>query len=98
MTALKQAVAIAAMCLNEEPSVRPLIRDVVSALSFLGTDANSPNSSPSSIPSPPTLSDQQQAISNANLNLDDDDTTTDRQRAVAEAIEWGTTSRATASS
>ncbi|PSR98087.1 Serine/threonine-protein kinase [Actinidia chinensis var. chinensis] len=32
---LNQAVGVAAMCLQEEPSVRPLISDVVAALSFL---------------------------------------------------------------
>ncbi|RAL40319.1 hypothetical protein DM860_006389 [Cuscuta australis] len=32
---LNQAVGVAAMCLQEEPSVRPLIGDVVAALSFL---------------------------------------------------------------
>ncbi|KAK4480223.1 hypothetical protein RD792_013285 [Penstemon davidsonii] len=35
VTSLNQAVGIAAMCLQEEPSVRPLISDVVAALSFL---------------------------------------------------------------
>ncbi|ESQ37130.1 hypothetical protein EUTSA_v10002860mg [Eutrema salsugineum] len=33
---LNQAVAVAAMCLQEEPTVRPLMSDVVTALSFLG--------------------------------------------------------------
>lgn len=32
---LYQALAIAAMCLQEEASVRPLISDVVTALTFL---------------------------------------------------------------
>lgn len=32
---LYQALAIAAMCLQEEASVRPLISDVVTALAFL---------------------------------------------------------------
>ncbi|KAL9248180.1 hypothetical protein vseg_021533 [Gypsophila vaccaria] len=35
VTSLNQAVGICAMCLQEEPSVRPLIGDVVAALSFL---------------------------------------------------------------
>ncbi|CAA7023953.1 unnamed protein product [Microthlaspi erraticum] len=35
---LNQAVAVAAMCLQEEPIVRPLISDVVTTLSFLSTD------------------------------------------------------------
>lgn len=37
MKGLYQALAIAAMCLQEEASVRPLISDVVSALEFLCT-------------------------------------------------------------
>lgn len=35
VTSLNQAVGVASMCLQEEPSVRPLITDVVAALSFL---------------------------------------------------------------
>lgn len=38
MKALNQAVGVAAMCLQEEASVRPLIADVVMALSFLALD------------------------------------------------------------
>ncbi|CAH2044715.1 unnamed protein product [Thlaspi arvense] len=34
---LNQAVAVAAMCLQEEDSVRPVMSDVVTALDFLGT-------------------------------------------------------------
>ncbi|XP_062085231.1 probable serine/threonine-protein kinase PBL25 [Humulus lupulus] len=34
---LNQAVAVAAMCLQEEPSARPLISDVLTTLSFLTT-------------------------------------------------------------
>ncbi|KAJ8535665.1 hypothetical protein K7X08_023385 [Anisodus acutangulus] len=35
-----QAVAIAAMCLQDDPAVRPLISDVVTALSYLGEEPN----------------------------------------------------------
>ncbi|XP_010468471.1 PREDICTED: serine/threonine-protein kinase At3g07070-like [Camelina sativa] len=35
-----QAVAVAAMCLNEEPTVRPLMSDIVTALSFLGASSD----------------------------------------------------------
>ncbi|KAK1379218.1 putative serine/threonine-protein kinase PBL25 [Heracleum sosnowskyi] len=42
---LNQAVAIAAMCLQEEPTVRPYITDVVAALSFLDFNAKEPPSS-----------------------------------------------------
>lgn len=41
--ALYQALAVAAMCLQEEADTRPLISDVVTALEFLAvnkTDAN----------------------------------------------------------
>ncbi|KAI5398162.1 probable serine/threonine-protein kinase PBL25 [Lathyrus oleraceus] len=44
---LNQAVAIAAMCLQEEPEARPLIGDVVTALSFLSTAPTEPFPPPS---------------------------------------------------
>ncbi|KAG7543200.1 Protein kinase domain [Arabidopsis thaliana x Arabidopsis arenosa] len=40
---LNQAVAVAAMCLQEEPIVRPLISDVVTALSYMSTKTGSPS-------------------------------------------------------
>ncbi|XP_038684212.1 probable serine/threonine-protein kinase PBL25 isoform X2 [Tripterygium wilfordii] len=45
---LNQAVAIAAMCLQEEPGARPLMSDVVTALSFLSmpTDEDIPSHVP----------------------------------------------------
>lgn len=46
--ALNQAVAVAAMCLQEEATVRPLIADVVMALSFLSTE-------PVGSPAPPAV-------------------------------------------
>ncbi|KAK9692039.1 hypothetical protein RND81_09G237300 [Saponaria officinalis] len=46
VTSLNQAVGICAMCLQEEPSVRPLIGDVVAALSFLSVPQ--PNTTPAS--------------------------------------------------
>ncbi|CAN8275462.1 unnamed protein product [Cochlearia groenlandica] len=42
---LNQAVGVAAMCLQEEPIVRPLISDVVTALSFMCTETGSVPSS-----------------------------------------------------
>ncbi|KAL6988675.1 putative serine/threonine-protein kinase pbl26 [Sarracenia purpurea var. burkii] len=39
---LNQAVGVVAMCLQEEPSVRPLISDVVAALSFLALVPDEP--------------------------------------------------------
>ncbi|KAF3650843.1 putative serine/threonine-protein kinase RLCKVII [Capsicum annuum] len=41
---LNQAVGVAAMCLQEEPSVRPLIGDVVAALTTLDVDEPIPDS------------------------------------------------------
>ncbi|QHO52028.1 uncharacterized protein DS421_2g36040 [Arachis hypogaea] len=98
MRSLHQAVAVAAMCLNEEPSVRPLISDVVTALSFLGTtpvgqDGNNNNRiAPIDMPSPPLERGTDvvgaAAGSTVTFNLMDDDSIAERQRAVADAIEW----------
>ncbi|KAM7270188.1 hypothetical protein ACFE04_029402 [Oxalis oulophora] len=75
---LNQAVAVAAMCLQEEAPVRPLISDVVSALSFLGSRPNSATSLPSPIDETPMDSPE----------LSEENTINERQRAVAEAMEW----------
>lgn len=92
MRGLHQAIAVAAMCLNDEPSVRPLISDVVTALSFLGPSPgpqDTPGIGPIDMPSPPP----KQETSTATLNLIDDDSIAERQRAVAEAIAWGSNTR-----
>ncbi|WOK93744.1 serine/threonine-protein kinase CDL1-like isoform X2 [Canna indica] len=39
---LCQALAVAAMCVQEQPTMRPLIADVVTALSFLALQPNNP--------------------------------------------------------
>lgn len=46
---LNQAVAIAAMCLQDEPAARPLMSDVVTALSFLSMSSEE-NSIPPTLP------------------------------------------------
>lgn len=77
------------MCLQEEPSVRPLISDVVTALSFLGNNPDGGNPTiamPSSQPSDPNPMD-------ADVKAPREDGMTERQRAVAEAMEWGSSSR-----
>lgn len=92
MRSLHQAVAVAAMCLNEEPSVRPLISDVVTALSFLGMSPGSQDHqgmAPIDMPSPT----QDQEETSATTSLLDDDSVSERQRAVAEAMEWGSNTR-----
>ncbi|XLT02411.1 hypothetical protein HN51_051762 [Arachis hypogaea] len=98
MRSLHQAVAVAAMCLNEEPSVRPLISDVVTALSFLGTTPvgqdgnNNIRIAPIDMPSPPLERGTDvvgaAAGSTITFNLMDDDSIAERQRVVADAIEW----------
>lgn len=96
MRSLHQAVAVAAMCLNEEPSVRPLISDVVTALSFLGASQMNQDPqvmSPIDMPSPTTNEEEEESDSNAILSLLDGDSALDRQKAVDEAIQWGSNSR-----
>ncbi|KAL1827061.1 hypothetical protein ACET3Z_005473 [Daucus carota] len=54
LKSLNQAVGIAAMCLEEEPSVRPYITDVVAALTFLEMtpkDENNVTGVPAPVPS-----------------------------------------------
>ncbi|RID48991.1 hypothetical protein BRARA_I05462 [Brassica rapa] len=45
---LYQALAIAAMCVQEQPSMRPVVSDVVSALNFLASSKYDPTSPSSS--------------------------------------------------
>lgn len=44
MRGLYQALAIASMCIQEQAAARPLIGDVVTALSYLANQAYDPNS------------------------------------------------------
>lgn len=73
-----QAVAISAMCLQEDATVRPLISDVVTALSCLPLQGDAGYSRPISPPSP---------------RLSDATTSREREKEVAEAIAWGSKSR-----
>ncbi|CAN1269689.1 Probable serine/threonine-protein kinase PBL26 [Linum perenne] len=84
---MNQAMAVAAMCLQEDAAVRPYMTDVVSALSFLGTPPRSAEGFPAS---PPVEKKgdcgemmQKKAVVDAQ----------ERKREVAEAIEWGANSR-----
>lgn len=73
------------MCLQDDPVVRPLISDVVTALSTLSTPETelvSPFASPTRAPSPMHMSTEENIIS-----------TRECQDEVAEAIEWGSNSR-----
>lgn len=87
---LNQAVAVAAMCLQDDASIRPLISDVVTALSFLGDGPESGMATPSNAtPSRPetTMPDTGDAESS--------DKAKERELALAEAKEWGTRSAQT---
>lgn len=81
---LNQAVAVAAMCLQEEALVRPLISDVVTALSFLG---NGPGARGADFILPNPTSHEHVA------DFQNEQSVMERERAVAEAIEWGAHSR-----
>ncbi|KAJ6825162.1 putative serine/threonine-protein kinase CDL1 [Iris pallida] len=60
MRGLYQALAVAAMCVQEQPTMRPLIADVVTALTYLASQTHSPeaytghNSSRSTTPATPS--------------------------------------------
>lgn len=43
---LYQALAVAAMCVQEQPTMRPLIADVVTALSYLASQKYDPETGP----------------------------------------------------
>ncbi|KAK2984346.1 hypothetical protein RJ640_026970 [Escallonia rubra] len=86
MKSLNQAVAVAAMCLQDDAVTRPLISDVVTALSYLWVGPETALASPISAPSLPLES-------NTSENHRNEANARERQRAVAEAIEWGSNSR-----
>ncbi|MQL77922.1 hypothetical protein Taro_010342 [Colocasia esculenta] len=56
MRGLYQALAVASMCINEEAAARPLIADVVTALTYLATHTYEPSAVPA--PSSRTAGDQ----------------------------------------
>ncbi|KAJ1261399.1 hypothetical protein BS78_09G026800 [Paspalum vaginatum] len=81
---LSQAVGVAAMCLQEEASVRPYMSDAVVALGFL---AEMPAGyKHKSGPLPQTKQVEDPSLTGSAKH---DKDAYDRQKAVAEAIEWG---------
>ncbi|TYJ09568.1 hypothetical protein E1A91_A11G150200v1 [Gossypium mustelinum] len=84
---LQQALAVAAMCLQEEGEVRPLISDVVTALSCLGNDPDA-NMNAAAY----KKSDDKAGYSFSESGSYGEDSRAERQRAAAEAIEWGSNS------
>ncbi|KAK1347089.1 putative serine/threonine-protein kinase PBL26 [Heracleum sosnowskyi] len=83
---LNHAVAIAAMCLHDDASARPLMSDVVSALSYLGNKPELTVASPITAPSSQTLR-------HVDENDSDEMNKRERELALAEAKEWGTKSK-----
>lgn len=83
---LNQAVAVAAMCLQDDATVRPLISDVVTALTFLGDGPESGMASPTSA----AASSQAEIIMpNTTENQSSEIEAKEREMAIAEAKEWG---------
>ncbi|XP_022760505.1 serine/threonine-protein kinase PBL27-like isoform X2 [Durio zibethinus] len=66
MRGLYQALAVAAMCLQEQAATRPLIGDVVTALTYLASQAYDPNAPSSQSnrvgPSTPRLKDDRRSM------------------------------------
>ncbi|CAN6326545.1 unnamed protein product [Urochloa humidicola] len=83
-TDLGQAVGVAAMCLQEEASVRPYMSDAVVALGFLAEVPAGYKAKSGPIPQMKQVEDPSSTSSSKQ-----DKSAYDRQKAVAEAIEWG---------
>ncbi|THU47447.1 hypothetical protein C4D60_Mb09t15620 [Musa balbisiana] len=78
MRGLYQALAVAAMCLQEQAATRPFIGDVVTALSYLASQTYDPNAASvqrtrfgSSTPRSRSGSDNQQAVHSPHQNSPD---------------------------
>ncbi|XP_021767440.1 probable serine/threonine-protein kinase PBL25 isoform X1 [Chenopodium quinoa] len=83
---LNQAVAIAAMCLQEEENARPYMSDVVTALNYLTVDPHDGYTSPDGSPV-----SEYTDCNNHHVQGHHDQSAIERQRALAEAMEWGST-------
>lgn len=87
---LNQTVAVAAMCLQDDASKRPLISDVVTALSFLGEGPDEIETmTPVSGPASPFSVGSSENYNNYKSEI----SSVERRAAVAEAIEWGSSSK-----
>ncbi|KAK4492429.1 hypothetical protein RD792_003236 [Penstemon davidsonii] len=80
-----QAVAVAAMCLQEDASVRPLMSDVVTALSYLWME---PDTTLAASSASEILTED-----GPGSHQSDQITAKEREKAIEEAIEWGSKSR-----
>jgi hypothetical protein len=83
---LSQAVGVAAMCLQEEASVRPYMSDAVVALGFLAEMPAGYKHKSGPILQMKQVGDP--SLTNSGSAKQDKDAY-NRQKAVAEAIEWG---------
>eukprot|EP00850_Spirogloea_muscicola_P011325 SM000070S21291 [mRNA] locus=s70:165767:166469:+ [translate_table: standard] len=90
MRGLYQALAVAAMCLQEQAATRPLISDVVTALTYLAAQKYDPTAQPaqntrqgSSAPSPRGASRGQspRAVASSTSSFSSDAAARDRSRA-----------------
>ncbi|KAG9149316.1 hypothetical protein Leryth_003299 [Lithospermum erythrorhizon] len=84
---LNQAAGVAAMCLHEDPSTRPLTSDVVTSLSYLWV-----------LPDEEVVSPVASIGTTNEMDMDDEQDKLDaqeRQEALAEAIQWGSTNSRT---
>ncbi|KAK9757167.1 hypothetical protein RND81_01G144900 [Saponaria officinalis] len=88
MKGLNQAVAIASMCLREDDKLRPVMSDVVTALSYLAVVPKDGDTSPL-LSSHSNSSPISSECSPSKSSSHDKDSARERQRAIAEAIEWG---------
>ncbi|CAN4098073.1 unnamed protein product [Withania somnifera] len=77
-----------AMCLQEDPTVRPSIGDVVTALTFLWAESGTGFGSPITPKKPVSSSDNEETHEKEKIISNKE-----RARAVAEAIAWGSNSR-----
>lgn len=89
---LNQAVAVAMMCLQEEPTARPLMTDVVVALTYLTKPPDGETDFSSHSAASP---EQEKPLIPENYRSEEaiHEAETDRRKAVAEAMEWGSNSR-----
>ncbi|XP_074579627.1 putative serine/threonine-protein kinase PBL7 [Curcuma longa] len=113
MRGLYQALAVASMCIQEDAAARPIIADVVTAISYLASQAYDPSTVPTDNKRPGgerrgrnaheeggtilTIIDNGEPGQMQQMNYEDrpkEATTTlrhnvDRERALAEAKQWG---------
>ncbi|KAG6432162.1 hypothetical protein SASPL_103736 [Salvia splendens] len=84
---LYRALSVVAMCVQEQAALRPLIGDVVTALTYLTSQRYDPNA-------PASLSrGGSPSVHNNSRDSDSKRVSLDRERAVAAAKAWGESGR-----